>query len=758
MILRLGIAKSLILAFGILMLLIAGFGTVSSTMTIRAKTQFTELQLEIDQSGAVAQMSDGLAGLRVAALAFRLAPTAPRLEEFERRAAVTVDAIAQAAPLFEGNADFTARLSALDADLREYIDALRRGAAVAEELRKARLSATDIAGSAIASLAIPVTAAAQRDEAILDQRVRSVTSRLDVAVAQLTSFLEDGSGASHQIAVDTVKKLQSDLGAAMGLAEPQSRGALNEARSWLGELLLLADKGKMLHSDRMALESGALDIVGPAMQTALGLMTTEVGRSQAELVGETLGLLQQQVTMILAVSGGILAFGAALALLLGRGMARAVNSVAGGMARLTRGDIDWPVDVGAHRSDIADMFRSLEGFRQKLLENRTLAAEAREANDRRRAERAAMMAELALGFGTVVDKAVSGDFSHRITASFDDPQIAELSSAVNKLVASVGEGLAAARGTMVAVAGGDLGAVMDGAFSGEFETLQSNLNETVSRIGALVVEIREAVNEIGQETETAAADAESLSSKAESQAAAVEQTAAAIEEMASSVRANAAGAMAAGQTARAAMQQSDATKTIVAETVQSISDIEQSAGKIGQIVSVIDAIALQTNLLALNAAVEAARAGEAGKGFAVVASEVRDLAQRSSSAAHDIKALVADSSAKVKRGVDLAGSTRLAIDSMADSMEQLAAAAESIAASSDEQARAVSEIAEAIAGTDRITQENAVLAERGAATTRTIASAAERLADRVGWFRLAGDAGNEVGSAPVHRVSAGVHR
>ncbi|NAW23704.1 hypothetical protein FGF82_24620, partial [Salmonella sp. gx-f9] len=77
----------------------------------------------------------------------------------------------------------------------------------------------------------------------------------------------------------------------------------------------------------------------------------------------------------------------------------------------------------------------------------------------------------------------------------------------------------------------------------------------------------------------------------------------------------------------------------MAEVVATMESISQSANQIADIIGVIDSIAFQTNILALNAAVEAARAGEQGRGFAVVAGEVRALAQRSASAAREIKDL-----------------------------------------------------------------------------------------------------------------------
>ena len=131
---------------------------------------------------------------------------------------------------------------------------------------------------------------------------------------------------------------------------------------------------------------------------------------------------------------------------------------------------------------------------------------------------------------------------------------------------------------------------------------------------------------------------------------------------------------------------------VASQAVEAMSRIQDASGKISDIIAVIDEIARQTNLLALNAAVEAARAGEAGRGFAVVATEVRDLAQRSSGAAKDIKELITNSSAQVETGVSLVNSAGASLTEIVKSIEQVTGIVSEIASASGSQAESLDQL------------------------------------------------------------------
>src|SRR5690606_9522348 len=170
----------------------------------------------------------------------------------------------------------------------------------------------------------------------------------------------------------------------------------------------------------------------------------------------------------------------------------------------------------------------------------------------------------------------------------------------------------------------------------------------------------------------------------------------------------------ADQLARTAAEVAVRGGAAVGSVAQTMSGITESSGKIADIVGVIDAIAFQTNILALNAAVEAARAGEQGKGFAVVAGEVRSLAQRSSQAAKEIKALIDDSVGRVREGSERVQDAGRIMTEIVQSVQGVTAILNEISAASREQADGISQINTAVSDMDHVVQQNAALVQEAA--------------------------------------------
>jgi methyl-accepting chemotaxis protein len=227
-----------------------------------------------------------------------------------------------------------------------------------------------------------------------------------------------------------------------------------------------------------------------------------------------------------------------------------------------------------------------------------------------------------------------------------------------------------------------------------------------------------------------------LSLRTESQAESLEKTASSMEELTSTVKQNADNAKQANALAISASNVAAKGGTVVGQVVTTMSSIKDSSRKIVDIISVIDGIAFQTNILALNAAVEAARAGEQGRGFAVVATEVRNLAQRSSSAAKEIKGLIDDSVSKVDAGSKLVDDAGQTMDEIVTSIQHVADIMSEITAASQEQSVGIEEVNLAITHIDEITQQNAALVEQAAAAAESMQEQAAVLTQTVSVFKL----------------------
>jgi len=288
---------------------------------------------------------------------------------------------------------------------------------------------------------------------------------------------------------------------------------------------------------------------------------------------------------------------------------------------------------------------------------------------------------------------------------------------------------------------------------GEIKLLCEGVNEIVDTMSNILSTIKAAGETINSAASEISLGNNDLSQRTEEQASSLEETASSMEEIATNVKNNAENAkLAHGMTDQA---NDIATKggEVFGKVVATMTEITESSSRIEEIISVIDGIAFQTNILALNAAVEAARAGEQGRGFAVVASEVRNLAQRSASAAKEIKVLINDSAEKVANGsqyVEQASGTMEEIVSVISKFSQLIG---EITVASVEQSSGIEQINLAVSQMDEVTQQNAALVEEAAAAAMSLVTQAEKLQDTVNQYQLLDT--DTISRAPQQRVSLG---
>ncbi|WEF32049.1 methyl-accepting chemotaxis protein [Pseudoduganella chitinolytica] len=301
------------------------------------------------------------------------------------------------------------------------------------------------------------------------------------------------------------------------------------------------------------------------------------------------------------------------------------------------------------------------------------------------------------------------------------------------------------------IAAGDLSGTFETDSTDEAGQLLRALQQMNNNLIATIRDVRVNVETMAVATRQIAAGNADLSGRTESQAASLEETASSVDEFSSTVKANADNSLQANTLALAASSVAEQGGAIVAEVITTMDEINNSSKQVVDIIALIEGIAFQTNILALNAAVEAARAGEQGRGFAVVAGEVRNLAQRSSLAAKDIKQLIEVSVSKVGTGMERAHRAGATMEQVVTSVKQVTSIMQEISIASREQSAGVDQVNKAIAHMDQVTQQNAALVEEAAAAASSLAEEANGLTQAVSLFNF----GKPTQRALARRPAAG---
>ncbi|MGA2126153.1 MAG: methyl-accepting chemotaxis protein, partial [Xanthobacteraceae bacterium] len=558
---------------------------------------------------------------------------------------------------------------------------------------------------------------------------------------------------------DEIRKRASEFAdglAATGIADTDKADLLKKLDAYQHDFFAWMDAAVML-GDAQKATSEAYASIEPEIDAALASIEQLFAAATASSEASVAATRQQMQIAIIAIIAAVSAFG----LLIGRAVSRPLTAMVGAMGELAKGNYAVVLPGLGRRDEIGDMAQTMEVFRGNAIEREKLQAESaammEEAAQRRlqmermerekaeqdrraAADREAATAEVMQEFdatvGGIVAAAMAGDFSRRVPLDGKDGVIRNLAAALNTMCDNLAEVFDDVVRMLGALAEGDLTPRITADYRGAFATLKDNANTTAQRLAETMTQIKSAAGEVSSASAEISSSTTDLSRRTEEQAASLQETSASLEQISATVQKNAENAQQGNRLTSTTRDAADRGGAVVANAVAAMARIADSSGRIADIIGVIDEIASQTNLLALNAAVEAARAGDAGRGFAVVASEVRSLAQRSSKAAHDIKALIAASAGQVQEGVDLVNRAGQSLAEIMTSIKSVAAIVADIANSSVEQSSGIQQINKAMTMLDEVTQQNSALVEENAATAKMLAEQSATMNGQVAMFRV----------------------
>jgi len=322
-----------------------------------------------------------------------------------------------------------------------------------------------------------------------------------------------------------------------------------------------------------------------------------------------------------------------------------------------------------------------------------------------------------------------GDLSQRLRHESSD-EVGELSIALDSMADSLqGQVTLAER-----ISQGDLD--LDVRLASNRDQLGLALQRMVNTLNKLVSELQNGAEQISGNAGQVSALSQDLSSGATESASAITEISATMTQMAAQTKMSAENAQRANHLSVAAEQSAHGGNALMEDLMVAMQEIDRSGKDITNIIKAIDEIATQTNLLALNAAIEAARAGQHGRGFAVVADEVRNLAARSAEAAKRTASLIAESSQRTVKGMELADKTASALGDIVTGAAEVSSLVADIASASSEQASGIEQVSLGISQIDEITHQNSANSENCSAAAQELTSQAEQLNHLVRQFKV----------------------
>lgn len=343
----------------------------------------------------------------------------------------------------------------------------------------------------------------------------------------------------------------------------------------------------------------------------------------------------------------------------------------------------------------------------------------------------------------IVESVKIGRLDKRLSLADKKGFFAKLSEGINELTDVIERVFKDVGSTMESMSEGDLTNKITSDYQGVYLNCKNDINATIDKLSEIFGQVNESAIFINNSSQEIASGNNNLSQRAEQQAANLEETAASMEELTSTVKTNADNAQQANLVASNARELAENGGSVVNAAIAAMQEINESSNKIADIIGVIDEIAFQTNLLALNASVEAARAGEQGRGFSVVATEVRNLAQRSATAAKESKELIQSSVQKVRAGSEFVNQTGTALTEIVSGVKKVGNIVAAIADASVEQSAGIAQVNQAVAQMDEITQQNAALAEQASAASVSMSDLSTNMVELLSFFKLNGAGSNQ---------------